>query len=64
MLHDIYRVGIELPTVEVRCQNLNVDAQCHIGGRALPTLWNVTRNILEVTDDLVHLYYIFTIKKH
>jgi ABC-type multidrug transport system ATPase subunit len=51
----IDRVGIELPTVEVRCQNLNVDAQCHIGGRALPTLWNVTRNILEGILDMVHL---------
>ena len=46
----MYRVGIELPIVEVRYQNLNVDAECHIGSRALPTLWNVTRNILEVRE--------------
>ncbi|KAH9288446.1 hypothetical protein KI387_032563 [Taxus chinensis] len=51
----IDKVGIELPTVEVRYENLNVDAQTHLGGRSLPTLWNVTRNILEGTLDMVHL---------
>lgn len=49
------RVGIELPTVEVRYKDLNVDAQCHVGSRALPTLWNVTRNILEGVLEILHL---------
>lgn len=52
----IDRVGIELPTVEVRYENLNVDAKCHIGSRALPTLWNTTRNILEGFLETMHLF--------
>lgn len=51
----IDRVGIELPTVEVRYKDLNVDAQCHIGTRALPTLWNATRNILDGALEIMHL---------
>lgn len=41
------RVGIRLPTVEVRYQNLIVEADCYIGSRALPTLPNVALNIAE-----------------
>ncbi|XP_057870080.2 ABC transporter G family member 35 [Cryptomeria japonica] len=51
----IDKVGIEMPTVEVRYQNLTVDANCLIGSRALPTLWNVVRNSFEVILDSVHL---------
>nr|GFB14647.1 ABC transporter G family member 35-like [Tanacetum cinerariifolium] len=40
-------VGISLPTVEVRFQNLCVEADCHVGDRALPTLTNSARNIIE-----------------
>ncbi|KAI3765795.1 hypothetical protein L2E82_15839 [Cichorium intybus] len=40
-------VGISLPTVEVRFQNLSVEADCHVGDRALPTLINSARNIIE-----------------
>ncbi|GLT66274.1 hypothetical protein SLA2020_386460 [Shorea laevis] len=40
-------VGIQLPTVEVRFKHLNIEADCHIGTRALPTLPNVARNIAE-----------------
>ncbi|KAI6671874.1 hypothetical protein NL676_006759 [Syzygium grande] len=40
-------VGIQLPTVEVRFEHLNVEADCHIGSRALPTLTNVALNIAE-----------------
>ncbi|KAI5058624.1 hypothetical protein GOP47_0026794 [Adiantum capillus-veneris] len=40
-------VGLKLPTVEVRFQNLSVDANCYVGDRALPTLWNATRNACE-----------------
>ena len=42
------RVGIQLPTIEVKYENLTVDAKCVVGSRALPTLKNVTINILEV----------------
>ncbi|XLR65566.1 hypothetical protein HN51_008078 [Arachis hypogaea] len=41
------RVGIRLPTVEVRFQNLTIEADCYVGSRALPTLPNVALNILE-----------------
>ncbi|KAI4355588.1 hypothetical protein L6164_004346 [Bauhinia variegata] len=43
----IDKVGIRLPTVEVRFQNLTVEADCYIGSRALPTLPNVALNLLE-----------------
>ncbi|VAI89908.1 unnamed protein product [Triticum turgidum subsp. durum] len=43
----IDRVGIELPTVEVRFERLTVQARCHVGSRALPTLLNSARNIAE-----------------
>ncbi|KAI3777844.1 hypothetical protein L1987_47647 [Smallanthus sonchifolius] len=41
------RVGISLPTVEVRFQNLSIEVDCHVGDRALPTLINTARNIVE-----------------
>jgi len=56
----MYRVGIELPTVEVRYQNLKVDAQCYVGNRALPTLWNATRNILEVRGLILFIFIAYT----
>ncbi|GAA0158882.1 ATP-binding cassette [Lithospermum erythrorhizon] len=45
--HRIDKVGINLPTVEVRFEQLTVDAECYIGDRALPTLPNAARNIME-----------------
>ncbi|RID63518.1 hypothetical protein BRARA_E02519 [Brassica rapa] len=41
----IDRVGIKLPTVEVRFEKFTIEADCHIGKRALPTLPNVALNI-------------------
>lgn len=46
--HGFFRVGIELPTIEVRYENLTIEADCYVGDRALPTLLNSTRNIFEV----------------
>ncbi|XP_008791552.1 ABC transporter G family member 42-like [Phoenix dactylifera] len=43
----IDKVGIQLPTVEVRFDHLTVEAKCHIGNRALPTLLNSARNLAE-----------------
>ncbi|KAK7291743.1 hypothetical protein RIF29_07126 [Crotalaria pallida] len=35
------RVGVKLPTVEVKYKNLNVEAECEVvQGKPLPTLWN------------------------
>ncbi|KAF8393284.1 hypothetical protein HHK36_021525 [Tetracentron sinense] len=41
------RVGIEFPTIEVRFEHLNVDAEAYIGSRALPTNLNFTVNVIE-----------------
>ncbi|KAF1002269.1 hypothetical protein AG4045_002333 [Apium graveolens] len=41
------KVGITLPTVEVRYEHLTIEADCFIGDRALPTLPNTVRNIFE-----------------
>ncbi|GER51865.1 pleiotropic drug resistance protein, partial [Striga asiatica] len=43
----IQRVGLDLPTIEVRFEHLNVDANAYVGGRALPTVFNFIVNILE-----------------
>ncbi|MFS8000103.1 putative ABC-type xenobiotic transporter [Helianthus anomalus] len=40
----IDKVGISLPTIEVRFQNVTIEADCYVGDRALPTLLNVARN--------------------
>eukprot|EP01018_Ginkgo_biloba_P002639 Gb_30095 [translate_table: standard] len=53
----IDRVGIHLPTVEVRFDHLTIDAECYVGGRALPTLWNSARNIVESLLDMVGLSF-------
>ncbi|XP_077218109.1 ABC transporter G family member 42-like [Tasmannia lanceolata] len=49
----IDKVGIRLPTVEVRFEKLTIEADCHIGDRALPTLLNSTRNVAESALSLV-----------
>ncbi|KAL9238626.1 hypothetical protein vseg_013022 [Gypsophila vaccaria] len=43
----IERVGIEVPTIEVRYENLKVEGEVYMGNRALPTLLNFTTNLLE-----------------
>ena len=53
----IDRVGIELPSVEVRYENFTVKANCHIGNRGLPTLLNVLRNIGEVNYSPSHINF-------
>ncbi|KAL3538335.1 hypothetical protein ACH5RR_001701 [Cinchona calisaya] len=41
------KVGIEIPSVEVRYNDLRVEAQCEIvDGKPLPTLWNSFKSIL------------------
>ncbi|XP_068637695.1 ABC transporter G family member 42-like [Aristolochia californica] len=43
----IDKVGIQLPTVEVRFEHLTIEANCYVGTRALPTLLNTARNLAE-----------------
>ncbi|BAT85839.1 hypothetical protein VIGAN_04343300 [Vigna angularis var. angularis] len=49
------RVGIEIPKIEVRCENLSVEGDVHDGNRALPSLLNVSLNAFESVLGLFHL---------
>ncbi|PWA74787.1 pleiotropic drug resistance protein 3 [Artemisia annua] len=41
------KVGVQLPTVEVRYKNLFVEAECEVvHGKPLPTLWNSLQSLL------------------
>ncbi|XP_023743918.1 ABC transporter G family member 29 [Lactuca sativa] len=42
-----HRVGITLPTVEVRFKNLTMKANCFVGNRSIPTLTNTLRNLTD-----------------
>lgn len=43
----IDKVGIELPKVEVRYDNLHVEAECEVvNGKPLPTLWNSLKGLV------------------
>ncbi|KAF1863633.1 hypothetical protein Lal_00030702 [Lupinus albus] len=41
------RVGLEVPKIEVRYKNLSVSANVQVGSRALPTLINYSRDLIE-----------------
>uniref|UniRef100_A0A2N9GTK4 ABC transporter domain-containing protein n=1 Tax=Fagus sylvatica TaxID=28930 RepID=A0A2N9GTK4_FAGSY len=58
----IDRVGIDLPTIEVRFEHLNVEAEAFVGGRALPTFFNFSFNIVE--GFLNYLHILSSKKKH
>ncbi|WOL15669.1 hypothetical protein Cni_G24450 [Canna indica] len=51
----IDRVELKLPKIEVRFENLSVEADVHVGSRALTTLWNATLNVLEGIIGLLQL---------
>ncbi|KAM3699915.1 hypothetical protein ACB098_05G059300 [Castanea mollissima] len=51
----IDRVGIDVPTIEVRFEHLSVEAETHVGSRALPTLFSFIFNILEGVLSYVHI---------
>jgi hypothetical protein len=48
----IDRVGIELPKIEVRFEHLDITANVHVGGRALPSLPNFLLTLFEVLYSL------------
>ncbi|KMT19204.1 hypothetical protein BVRB_1g015960 [Beta vulgaris subsp. vulgaris] len=50
------RVGLDLPKVEVRFQNLNITAEVQTGKRALPTLINYARDKIESLLKLLPLF--------
>ncbi|XP_061346220.1 pleiotropic drug resistance protein 1-like isoform X4 [Gastrolobium bilobum] len=51
----IDRVGIDIPTIEVRFEHLNVEAEAHVGKRALPTVFNFCINLFEGFLNSLHL---------
>ncbi|XP_056166149.1 pleiotropic drug resistance protein 1-like isoform X1 [Syzygium oleosum] len=51
----IDRVGLDIPTIEVRFEHLNVEAEAHEGSRALPTVINFCTNILEGFFNFLHI---------
>ncbi|XVF72817.1 hypothetical protein PTKIN_Ptkin12aG0151000 [Pterospermum kingtungense] len=45
-VYNLRKVGLELPTIEVRFQNLSVEADCEVvKGRPIPTLWNTITSL-------------------
>ncbi|GKV35777.1 hypothetical protein SLEP1_g43996 [Rubroshorea leprosula] len=56
------RVGIEIPTIEVRFKHLKVEGEAYVGSRALPTFINSVWNMLEGFLSALHL--ISSRKKH
>ncbi|XP_015580484.2 pleiotropic drug resistance protein 1 isoform X2 [Ricinus communis] len=56
------RVGIQIPTIEVRFEHLNIEAEAYVGGRALPTFFNYTANMVERILNSLHV--ISSKKKH
>ncbi|XWS16998.1 hypothetical protein CRYUN_Cryun33cG0029800 [Craigia yunnanensis] len=51
----IDRVGLDMPTIEVRFEHLNVEAEAYVGSRALPTMFNFSVNILEGFLSYLHI---------
>ncbi|KAI3966424.1 hypothetical protein MKW92_035642 [Papaver armeniacum] len=49
----IDRVGIDIPKIEVRFENLSVEADAYLASRALPTLFNATLNAFEMMFGLI-----------
>ncbi|XP_027349251.1 ABC transporter G family member 39-like [Abrus precatorius] len=47
-------VGIDVPKIEVRYENLTVEGNVHVGSRALPTLRNTALNFLESIMGMFH----------
>ncbi|CAA2982116.1 Pleiotropic drug resistance 1 [Olea europaea subsp. europaea] len=56
------RVGIDLPTIEVRFEHLNIGAEVYVGSRALPTFFNFFADVLE--GFLNYLHMLPSRKKH
>ncbi|CAL4962703.1 unnamed protein product [Urochloa decumbens] len=51
----IDRVGIDMPTIEVRFENLEAEAEVRVGTSGLPTLLNSVVNTVEEAANALHL---------
>ncbi|KQK03837.1 ABC transporter G family member 32 [Brachypodium distachyon] len=49
------RVGIDYPTIEVRFEKLQVEAEVLVGDRGLPTVLNSVTNTLEAIGNALHI---------
>lgn len=47
-----HRAGVDIPTIEVRFEHLNVQAQVHVGKRALHTITNYMLDLVEVSSNM------------
>ncbi|ONM18320.1 Pleiotropic drug resistance 12 isoform 3 [Zea mays] len=56
------RVGIDNPTVEVRFENLNIDAEAYVGNRGVPAMTNFFSN--KVMDVLSAMHIVSSGKRH
>ncbi|KAH9613074.1 hypothetical protein KSS87_005297, partial [Heliosperma pusillum] len=54
------RVGIDIPTVEVRFENMSIDGDAYVGTRALPSIYNSVLNLLE---DVLHYLRVLNSRK-
>ncbi|CAN4120751.1 unnamed protein product [Withania somnifera] len=51
----IDRVGIDFPSIEVRFEHVNIEADAYVGSRALPTFINFISNFIEGLLDSMHI---------
>ncbi|OIV98220.1 hypothetical protein TanjilG_18759 [Lupinus angustifolius] len=52
----IDRVSLNLPTIEVRFENLKIDTEAYVGKRALPSILNVILNVAETLGNYLHIF--------
>nr|GEX61824.1 pleiotropic drug resistance protein 2-like [Tanacetum cinerariifolium] len=52
----IDRVGIHIPKIEIRYENLSIEGDAFVGSRALPTLFNSTINSVESVLGFLRLF--------
>ncbi|KAK7325201.1 hypothetical protein VNO77_29359 [Canavalia gladiata] len=51
----IDRVGLDVPTIEVRYEHLNIEAEAFVGSRALPSFINSATNVIEGFLNFLHI---------
>ncbi|XP_039117320.1 ABC transporter G family member 44-like [Dioscorea cayenensis subsp. rotundata] len=51
----IDRVGLDLPTIEVRYEHLSIDAEAYVGNRGLPSAINFALNAVEALLNFLHV---------
>lgn len=50
-------MGLEVPKVEVRYEDITITANVNVGSRALPTLMNSVRDVIEVKHLILQLIF-------